>query len=339
VVALAVLGTVTGVVVGRGRNQTKGAVGVVGSEKVRFLNDPDVKRALARHGISLTVEAEGSRRMSTMDLSRYDFAFPGSAPTAEAVIRRRPPIAPVSTPFASPLAVATFTAVLDLLATKGLVARARDGYQVIDVRAYLDAVADALRWDQIPGNLAYNHPRNVLVATTRPRDSNSAAMYAALAASLTGGDVAKVAKLFADQGAVDATSEEPFESYLTRGLNFAPLVLVYEAQYVDRAAAGDPSIGRDRQLAYLKPTIVNQHTVVPFTELGRKVADALTTDPQLQDLAAKHGFRTADAARFAPVLAKVRSGDAPLPQTLADVVATPTSAELEALLTEVEKRL
>jgi hypothetical protein len=341
-VALVVLGATAGVVIGRqrlGGPATTTVAGVVGSEKLRFLRDPEVVRAFARNGIALDLEAEGSRRMSTMDLDRFDFAFPGSAQTAAQVTRRRTPIGDGFTPFSSPLAVATFSPIVDLLTTAGIVRRAGDGHQVLDVAKYLEAVNRDLRWDQIEGNVAYPFKRTVLLATTRPRHSNSAAMYAALVASLTGGDVGRVAKVFAGQGAVDVTSEEPFERYLTRRLDFAPTVLVYEAQYVDRAAAGDPSITPDRQLVYLSPTVLSAHTVVPFTEAGGVVGRLLTTDPALQDLAARHGFRTADPARFQPVLAKVRSGDAPLPVALTDLVTPPGPDDLETLLTAVEERL
>jgi len=137
----------------------------------------------------------------------------------------------------------------------------------------------------------------VLVATTRPADSNSAAAFAALLDEVTGGDLGAVAKLFTDQGAVDTTSEEPFESYLNRGADFAPMVLVYEAQFVDHANTRGLRDGQT--VVYPSPTVMCEHTIVPLTDDGVAVAALLANDPDLRRLAAAHGFRTGTGAPVA----------------------------------------
>src|SRR5262249_33984794 len=104
----------------------------------------------------------------------------------------------------------------------------------------------------------------------------------------------RVAGLFTAQGALETSSEAPFESYVARGLDYSPLVLVYEAQYVGRALAGQ--LPPNRALVYLSPTVRSVHTVVPFTGRGDTVGRLLSTDPTLIRLAAAHGFRTPDAS-------------------------------------------
>jgi hypothetical protein len=337
VVVLAVLGALAGTVAGRVHGRSLTTVrGVIGSEKGAFFADPAVQRVFAAHGLRLDLDPRGSRQMATtVDLSRYDFAFPSSEPAARA-LRQLRRVSTVYSPFSSPLAVATFTPIVDLLAAQGLARRTPAGYWVLDMKAYLDAAARGLRWDQIPGNLAYPAGRAVLLTTTAPDQSNSAAMYAAIVDRLVG-DTDRVTRLFADQGALESSSEAPFDSYVTRGLGYAPLVLVYEAQFVGRAYAGQ--MPPDRTLVYLSPTLRSVHTLVPLTASGDRVGRLLTTDRELIRLAASHGFRTADPAVFAPVLAKVSTGGAALPGTLDDVIEAPGFEALETLLRAVAQRL
>jgi hypothetical protein len=44
-----------------------------------------------------------------------------------------------------------------------------------------------------------------------------------------------VQQLFLKQGFVENLSEGPFENYLLMGVGKAPLVMIYESQYVARA--------------------------------------------------------------------------------------------------------
>lgn len=319
VVLLVVVGATAGHLIGR-RNDTRELSGVIGSEKAGFFADPEVKAALAGHGYRLTLDPAGSRRMAEMPLGRYDFAFPGSAPAAAEIAGRRKPAGPPVAVFSSPLAVASTGPLVDLLQTASLARRAPGGQWTLDLKALVAANQRGLRWDQIDGNATFPVKQAVLVATTRPADSNSAALFAALLSKVTGGDLRAVTKLFADQGAVDTTTEEPFESWLSRGKNFAPLVLVYEAQFLDRGTGGDHT------LLYPSPTIVSDHTIVPFTSAGADLAKLLQSDPKLQRLAAAHGFRTAGSPGAVALGA-------------ADTIPSPDEPTLHALLIALEEGL
>lgn len=323
VVLLVVAGASVGHLLGR-RGGTSELTGVIGSEKAAFFADPAVRQVLAGHGMKLRLDPAGSRRMADLDLDGYDFAFPGSAPAAAEITRRRPAAAAPVAVFSSPLAVASFTAVVDLLQTAGLTRRAAGGHWTLDLPAFVAANQRGLRWDQIPGNTTFPVRQAVLVATTRPADSNSAALFAAVLDRITGGDLAAVTKVFADQGAVDTTTGEPFESWLRRGKDFAPLLLIYEAQFLERFPA--PGAGADRVLLYPSPTVLSEHTVVPFTAAGARLAHLLATDPQLQRLAAAHGFRTAGAP-------------GPVALGATDTVPSPDEPTLHALLVALEERL
>jgi hypothetical protein len=314
--------------------------GVIGSEKAPFFADQRVRDAFAGHGLRLETDPRGSREMATtVPLDRYDFAFPGSEQAADRVRQARPATG-MHTPFWSPLAVATFTPVADLLAAEGAARRAPEGHWVLDLDKYLDLAHRDVRWDQLKGNVAYPARRDVLVTTTHPGDSNSAGVYAWLALQKLGGGAKaldEVVRLFTDQGGLERSTEEPFEKYLAQGLNYTPLVLVYEAQYVDAAGAG--TLPSNATLLYLSPTTRSAHTVVAFDGAGDEVGRLLATDPELVRLAAEHGFRTADESVIAPVLARVPAGGAALPAKLTDLVPAPAPGVVDSLLTTLDQRL
>ncbi|WP_432825325.1 hypothetical protein [Dactylosporangium sp. CA-092794] len=340
VLVLAVIGAVVGNLLGRsarGSGDLTPVSAIVGSEKKPFFDDPEVKRALASHGFAVRADPAGSRQMPSR-AAGYDFAFPSGKAAAEEVRAHGNPAGDDVVVFTSPLAVATFQPIVDLLQNAQL-ARLDPATKVwrLDLKALADANRRNVKWTDIPGNLIHPVGQNVLVATTRPADSNSAAMFAWLTDQATGDDLGAVAKLFTDQGAVDTTSEEPFESYLRRGMDSAPLVLIYEAQFVDHAV--NEGFTARQTLMYPSPTLVSEHTIVPLTAAGVQVARLLATDPGLQRLAAKHGFRTADTALSAPVLAKARSGDAPLPGTIGAAVPSPGFTDLKTLLDRLEEKM
>ncbi|TWP50778.1 hypothetical protein FKR81_19450 [Lentzea tibetensis] len=351
-IALAVLllaGVVTAIVLGRGTGDEPARLttvrGVIGSEKLAFFADQRVKDVFARNGLKVEVDPAGSRQIATaVELDRYDFAFPSSAPAAERIQRDRK-AARTYAPFSSPMVIATFDPIVELL-TKAGVVRQGSGYQVFDVQKYLELAAAGTRWDQLPGNTAYPARKNLLVTTTDPRDSNSAAMYLAITSFVANGGVVTtpdaeakvlpaVSKLFLDQGFTQSSSEGPFEDYLSAGMGKSPLVLVYEAQFVDRVVRADATIRPDMKLLYPAPTVLSKHTLVPLKETGDKVGQLLSTDPELGRLAATFGFRTSDPKHFNEI---VRDKQVAVPQTIVDVVEPPAHETLERMLEAIAKQ-
>ncbi|WP_232236263.1 three-helix bundle dimerization domain-containing protein [Nocardia sp. BMG51109] len=311
--------------------------GVVGSEKAAFFADPRVADALARHGLRAEVDPAGSRQISsTVDLGNYDFAFPSSAPAAERLLRQRNTTVSY-TPFSSPMAIATFRPIVDLLTRAGVV---RPGpVPTFDMNRYLDLTQRGVQWDQLEGNTEYPVRKSVLISTTDPRTSNSAAMYLAAAGYVANDNsivrgrtaeefvVSKVARLFTKQGYTDNSSEGPFAQYLSSGMGPTPLVWSYEAQFVEAGVQG--RLQPDMTLLYPSPTVISRHTLVPITPEGDRIGSLLTTDPELQRLAAEHGFRPNDGAQFAKVVAE---HNVPAAQNVVDVVDTPAYDTLEHLL-------
>ncbi|GAA0398432.1 hypothetical protein GCM10009530_57650 [Microbispora corallina] len=321
--------------------------GVIGSEKKPFFDDPGVRAAFARHGLRVEVDTAGSREIATsVDLRKYDFAFPSSVPAAEKIKQERGATR-VYSPFYSPMAIATFQPIVDVLAKAGVVRDSGGGYQVLDLGKFLGLVAKGTRWDALPGNTAYPARKRVLLTTTDIRTSNSAAMYLAATSYVANDDdvvssssqVATVAPivapLFLDQGYSESSSEAPFEDYLAIGAGKTPMVVIYEAQYASRLFAADGAIRPDMRLIYPSPTVLSKHTLVPFTDKAAEVGRLLQEDPAFARLEAKYGFRTSDPRVFAGLVA---SSKAPIPAGLVDVVEPPTYEHLERLISTIQQR-
>ncbi|MFC4373505.1 three-helix bundle dimerization domain-containing protein [Nocardia halotolerans] len=345
--AAVVAGVVAGVVLLPGNAESPAAApavtvvrGVVGSEKMSYFTDERVVRVLADHGIRVDVAPAGSRQIATtVDLDGYDFAFPSSRPAAERIQRQRE-VTTRYTPFSSPIAIATYRPIAELLTAAGVLTPGP--VATFDMDRYLDLAARGVQWDDLPGNTTYPVAKNILVSTTDPRTSNSAAMYLSIAAyvandhTIVRGETAEqhvlpaLTKLFLAQGYTDNSSEGPFNQYLTNGMGPTPLVCIYEAQFVEAAAAG--RITPDMVLAYPTPTVLSSHTLVPLSDTGDRVGRLLTENSELRRLAAEHGFRTGDNTQFSAVAAE---SAVPVPTDLIDVVDVPAYDTLENLLNGV----
>jgi hypothetical protein len=315
--------------------------GVIGSEKLAFFADQRVLDVFRANGLEVRVDPAGSRQIATtVRLDDYDFAFPSSSPAADKLLAERP-AARTYAPFSSPMAVATFAPIVDLLTQAGVVA---PGTTTFDVHRYLALAAEDTRWDQLPGNTAFPARKNVLLSTTAPCQSNSAAMYLGIASYAANADsvvadpaaaatvVPAVRPLFRDQGYLPPTTEVLFEDYLSAGMGRVPMAMVYEAQYLAEALSPDPVLPADARLLYPSPTIFSRHTLVPLTPEGDRVGALLTTDAQLIALAAEHGFRPTDPRPFAET---VRNRGLPDPPALVDVVEPPSYDTLEWMLTSL----
>jgi hypothetical protein len=233
---------------------------------------------------------------------------------------------------------------VDLLSKAGVI-RESNGVKTFDVAAYMRLVQQNTRWRDLPGNTTYDVNKSILITSTDVRKSNSAAMYLALASYVANDDnivendaeagrlMDELAPLFLRQGFQASSSEEPFVDYLVQGMGKSPMVMIYESQFLQRAATADGSITPEMQLVYPTPTILSKHTFVGLTENGIKLGQFLTNDPELRSLATEYGFRTSDTAGFR---AFVQKHQLTVPETLIDVIDPPTYETLEAMITRLE---
>lgn len=318
--------------------------GLIGSEKGPFFADAQVQAAFRAGGFDVTVAPSGSRAIATTaDLSQQDFAFPAGVPAATKILRDHAGSSSVI-PFFTPMAIATWRPIVDLLTQAGVIHQ-RQGYLGFDLAAYMQLVAKNTRWSDLPNNTAYDVNKSILVTTTDVRSSNSAAMYLSLVSYVANGNnivqingsidslTDQLAPLFLRQGFEESTTEGPFDDYLVQGMGKAPLVMIYEAQYLARAAANDGTITPDMELVYPEPTIFSKHTLVGLDDNGKRFGDFLTNDPGMRNFETNYGFRTADTQLFTNFVANHNLG---VPNSLVDVIDPPTFETLEAMITRIQ---
>ena len=321
--------------------------GVIGSEKQAFFQDPDVIAVFRNNGLQVQVDTAGSRQIATsVDLSKYDFAFPAGVPAAEKIRLDRHARTSYS-PFYTPMAIATFRPIVNLLIAAGVAHDNGGGYISLDMKAYLALVAKNTRWSDLPNNTTYVTGKSILITSTDIRTSNSAAMYLSIASYVGNGNnvvqdqtqaaavLPAVAPVFLRQGFTASSSEEPFGDYLSIGIGKTPMVMIYEAQFLARAAARDGSITKDMVLMYPSPDVLSKHTVVPLTAAGDRAGQLLLNDARLQALATKYGFRTSDPAAFNRFV----SSHGLTTPSLVDIVEPPTFDNLEAMITVIQQQM
>ena len=85
---------------------------------------------------------------------------------------------------------------------------------------------------------------------------------------------------------------------------------------------------------YPSPTLLSKHTLVPLKPDGDRVGRLLQTDPDLQRLAVKHGYRTSDLSVLADYL---KSRGLKAPPQLVNVVEPPAFDPLEAMISGIDQ--
>jgi hypothetical protein len=317
------------------------------SEKEHFLEDPDLEKVLAAHGMLITLQKAGSREIATRpDLASFDVAFPAGVHAA-VKIAQTTGSKRVFASFYTPMAVASWKSLIPVLEKNGLVSRRNGSFFIVDMPKLLAVIDKDTRWKDLPGNDVYPAGKSVLVTSTDVRKSNSGAMYLALASYVANGNnvveneaqADRVAPgmvgLFARQGFQEASSSGPFEDYTAMGIGKAPLVMIYEQQFLEYVLShADPN--PDMVLLYPQPTILSKHTIVALTENGVRFARELTSDPKVASIAQHYGFRTENSSElFAAVEAKKLA----IPHTIVDVIDPPSYDLLEKLINRVDAGL
>jgi hypothetical protein len=321
--------------------------GVIGSEKEEFFADPRVIAAFARKGITVHIEKAGSRAIAHgYDPKRYDFGFPSGAPAA-AELKAAAKAADTWVPFYTPIVLASWKPIAEILVANGLAERREGGYFITDLTRLLELVDHRARWRDLKNSAAFATNKAVLVNSTDVRTSNSAAMYLSLASYVLNGQsvvssqqevdavLPKVADLFLRQGFQETSSAAPFEDYLALGMGKTPLLVAYESQLVAFWLTHPDRPRGDMVMIYPVPTVYSKHMVVPYTPAGRRVGEALASDPELQSLAHEFGFRTGGDTRGPEVWAK---RGIVVPDALSDVVDPPSDEWLERMITGIEQR-
>ncbi|WP_051791087.1 hypothetical protein [Serratia sp. DD3] len=346
-----IVGIVVAVLISHGRKSevdaTRGIVevkGMIGSEKEGFFADLKVIELLKANGFRVKTEKVGSRQITSRDLQGYDFGFPAGAPAA-LELQKKAKAKHVYATFYTPMAIASWSALIPVMEKQALVKQSDGAYYIADMQQLLKLIEKGTRWNQLPGNTAYITGKSILINSTDVRTSNSAAMYLALASyifndnnvvdnvSQVSAILPRVTPLFLRQGLQESSSAGPFEDYTTMGMGKAPLVMIYESQFLEyQSKRAQPNT--DMILLYPQPTIYTKHVFVPFSENGNRLGELLASDPELQKMAAQYGYRTSHPEYFATFLAEHQLQ---APTSLVDVIDPPSYEMLERMIQSIEK--
>ena len=329
--------------------------GLIGSEKENFFNDPDVKKILEnKYRLHVDIQTAGSRSIATQggqkgNASQYDFVFPSGQPAADK-IKKDFKIQNSYRVFFTPMAVASWQPVVKVLEQNAIVRKVDNHYNIIDMAKLLTLMNQQTRWQDLPNNTSFKVGRKVLIKSTDIKSSNSAAMYLSLASYIANNKstvtndaeitqiLPQVAPLFIGQGYMAGSSATPFEDYLLKGMGDSPLVMIYEAQFLSQVETG--GIRPDMVLLYPEPTIYAQHILLSLSSNGSKLGNALTTDPELQKIAIKYGFRSNDPKMLNKFQNSINQHKITyVPTHLDEVIDPPTFEVLEKMITQIEQQM
>ena len=319
--------------------------GLTGSEKEEFFRDERVIAALRRNQLEVIIEKAGSREIATkLTGGAYDFGFPAGIPSAEK-IQRENAGSKAHDVFFTPMAVASWKPIAEILVANGI-ARNEGAYYTLDMAKYLDLVQRDVRWADLKSNEAYNVNKRVLITSTDIRRSNSAAMYLALSSYVLNNNsiiqsgyspelLAQLEKLFFEQGFTEYSSEAPFEDYLVMGMGKAPMVMIYESQFITQTVRDGNSMSSDMVLLYPEPSLYTKHILVTFNANAEKLGEALENDEELQKLEIEYGFRNSNRAYQEEFW---QQHNIELPQTLINVIEPPSYEVIEGIIQQIEAK-
>lgn len=303
---------------GSGLEKVKGYIAL---DVEPILKDPEAQAIFEKRGLAVSFVRIGSREMAERVATEKPDFFVASGTVAASGIQEAAKKAglgaQIGSPFHTPLTIASWTLVGEALAANGIAkirpaaAGAVPVYDV-DMGKLLAVMESKAKWSDLKGG-GWKAGKSILISTTDPRKSNSAAMYLALmAASANGGEnpqtiaeasklADRIAPLFKRQGYQETYVNGAFDDWSAIGIGKVPMAFVYESQIMERAMSGGLPDGAAILLP--KPTIANKEVFVALSEGGRKLMEAFS-DPAMQALGAKYGFRGQDAKAFAAVSKK-----------------------------------
>lgn len=279
---------------------------LTGSAKFGFLQDPKLEELLAAKGIRLELSKSGAFAKDVVRESEFDAVWPAGANAANDFSTAWK-TSNTYLVFSTPLVLASWKQLAPVMQANGLV-NMQSNYGLFYLNKALPMMLAGTRWNQLKENKVFDVNKGFLINTPDVRKSNTGMLYlGALAYILNNEDVPsdvvtgemlanKLSSVMTRQGFQEGTLAGPFEDYLGQGLGKAPLVLIYESQFVEAKREG--KLRENNILFYPQPGLVLKHVLVAKTEAGKILGNLLSTDQDIQRLAAQYGFRTNSPAVF-----------------------------------------
>jgi hypothetical protein len=293
----------------------------VSSENVPFFKDSRVQAVFRAHGFDVEVTKFGSLQMCGTSFGNYDAAVVSSTIVAQQLENCAPMLANQTeiTLFRSPLAIATYLPIAKCM-QQLRIAQFSDGFWRFDLMKYIAAVQNGMSWSQCGNSVAPLKDR-IFVSTTNPRCSNSGEMFlgdvsyvankgAPVADPKTAQSVGEqIAPLFGDQGgSMEVTTEVLFQDYLTQGMTFTPMALIYEAEFIGEEISQPEHIKQGMLLMYPTRDVFAQRVLIPVQgpkgQLVETIGGLLNEQPLVQDAQEWYGFRYTNSSDFQAIVGK-----------------------------------
>ena len=317
---------------------------LTGSAKFSFLKDPKLTEILAKEGLEVVPSKSGAFAADVQRSKEFDAVWPAGANAATdfASAWKTTNTYPV---MSTPLALASWKPLLTMFEANGLAKTTGPTHGDFFLEKALPLMIAGKRWNQFKDNTVFDVNKGFLVNTPDIRKSNTGVLYiSGLAYILNKNEVPtdvaagealadKLSSLITRQGFQEGTLAGPFEDYIGQGMGKAPLVLIYESQFVE--AKRDGKLRDSHILLYPQPGLVLKHVVVARTDAGKKLGEILSTNTEVQKIAAQYGFRTNSPAVFAESM-KALGLDAPELINFADA---PSTLVLDAMTQTLVKKL
>lgn len=325
--------------------------GLIALDVEPYFKDERVRRILADKRLPVQVTRVGSREMAGKVLpgATPDFLFPSGVVAANQIAdaaRKANITVAQSSPFFTPMVIASWTPIAKILVDNGLAKPLGDRIYGVDIGKLTALMLAKKRWKDLQGSAAYDVTRSVLVSTTDVRRSNSAAMYLALASQAIHGDIvtdrataqkvaAQVAELFKRQGYQENYVNGNFDDYVSIGIGKTPMAFLYENQMVSFALA-KKGVQADMVLMYPQPTIVNKVVFMATNERAKALAELLASNAELQRIGVEYGFRIADSGVF---MQAVKPTGLAVEERLTQVVDPPSYDIMAEMIDVVSKEM
>lgn len=326
-------------------------VGLIALDVEAYFKDERVRKILADKRLPVQVTRVGSRDMAgkVVPGAMPEFFMSSGVVAANQVVdaaRKLNIGVTQSSPFFTPLVIASWTPIAQILVTNGIAKPVSDRIYGVDMARLTALMLAKKRWKDLQGASAYDVTRSVLVSTTDVRRSNSAAMYLALTSQAVNGDIVtdrataqkvagQVAELFKRQGYQENYVDGNFDDYVSIGIGKTPLAFLYENQMVSFALRKN-GVKQDMVLMYPQPTIVNKIVFVASTERARALAALLGSDAELQRIGVEYGFRIADSGVF---MQAVKQTGLAVEERLTQVVDPPAAEVMSEMIDVVSKEM
>jgi hypothetical protein len=320
--------------------------GLVGSEKIAFLENPEVVRILQRnYGIMVEASKAGSVEMVREPAPDYDFLWPAGQVNVDMFQESGGKAHRVESVFHSPIVIYSWDLVADSFLQRKILARQGETYFLTNPLGLFDRVIKGETWKDVGLPQLFG---KISITTTDPTKSNSGNMYAALLANmLNNGEVVtedkldvvleKLKSVFQRQGHMEHSSGVLFGMFVEQGVGAYPLIVGYENQLIEFSVEHRESINQIRdklRIIYPQPTVWASHPLIALTENGAKLLEALR-DKRIQEIAWRsHGFRSGSVGGSNDTSVFEFGG---LPNSITSVMPTPNARTMDRIIMELTR--